>query len=462
MMGIKRTFKPRVSNASRNPRSYPIHAAISTKPTPITAAAARVQRLHFKTLARNQSTPSPARIKQGTTNQRGYAESASSFATIQVIRSIWRRESHSASQMDASFAACAPAALPATLWVMQSSGSAKPRFDLIGVGSPIMDLLAPIPEAFLKRVAGDKGGMLLVNQEEMQEIIRMLPSAPAQSTGGSAANVIFNASRLGLRTTFLGKLGNDDVARRYRSEFEVAGVDASRFKHGEQANARCLAMVTPDAQRTLRTDLGAAMTLSPEEVRRSDFAGCRHAHIEGYLAFNRALAESALAAAREAGATVSFDLSSFEVVGATRDWLFSQFRRGIDVVFANEDEIRALFPSRATASYGDLARELGAFGVLAAVKVGADGAWLAQNGSIERITPVHVHDVVDTNGAGDAWAAGFLYGYLHRWPLQKSGALASHLGAETVRHMGPIIPSAHWERVQARGLSAAQPSVPPG
>ncbi|MBE7537006.1 MAG: adenosine kinase [Opitutaceae bacterium] len=338
---------------------------------------------------------------------------------------------------------------------MQSSGSARSHFDLIGVGSPIMDLMAPIPDAFLRRVAGEKGGMVLVNDAEMQSILQMLPTAPAQSTGGSAANVTFNASRLGLRTTFLGKLGNDAVARRYRSEFEGAGVDGSRFKQGDQANARCLAMVTPDAQRTLRTDLGAALTLAPEEIRVSDFAGCRHAHIEGYLAFNRALAESALAAARGAGSTVSFDLSSFEVVGATRDWLFSQFKHGIDVVFANEDEIRALFPSRATATYDDLARELGSLGVLAAVKVGADGAWLAQNGSIERIEPVRVPDVVDTNGAGDAWAAGFLYGYLHGWPHRRSGALASHMGAETVRHMGPIIPSTHWSEVKTRGLSPA-------
>ncbi len=363
--------------------------------------------------------------------------------------------------MPGPFAACASTVLPDTLPVMQSSGSAKATFDLIGVGSPIMDLMAPIPEDFLRKVAGDKGGMLLVDPQEMQKIIQMLPSTPSQSTGGSAANVTFNATRLGLRTTFLGKLGNDDVARRYRSEFEGVGVDASRFKHGDKANARCLAMVTPDAQRTLRTDLGAAMTLSPEDVNVSDFADCRHAHIEGYLAFNRALAESALAAARKAGATVSLDLSSFEVVGATRDWLFSQFKRGIDVVFANEDEIRALFPSRAAASYEDLARELGSFGVLAAVKVGVDGAWLAQNGSIERIAPVRVHDVVDTNGAGDAWAAGFLYGYLNNWSLQKSGALASQLGAETVRHMGPIIPPTHWSQVRSRGLSAAQSSTPP-
>lgn len=328
-------------------------------------------------------------------------------------------------------------------------------FDLIGVGSPIMDLLAPIPEEFLQQVSGEKGGMLLVDHDEMQTIIGRLPNVPAHSTGGSAANVTFNATRLGLRTTFLGKLGNDEFAQRYRSQFEAIGVDGSRFKHGDRANARCLALVTPDAQRTMRTDLGAAMTLAPHEVHAADFTSCRHAHIEGYLAFNRSLADAALAAAREAGTSVSLDLSSFEVVGATRDWLFSQFKHGIDIVFANEDEIRALFPARPQATFEDLAKELADQGVLAAVKVGAEGAWLSHKGETHRIAPVKVPEVLDTNGAGDAWAAGFLYGYLHGWTLPACGTIASLLGAETVRHMGPIIPPSHWLDVQTRGLALA-------
>lgn len=331
--------------------------------------------------------------------------------------------------------------------------SASTSFDLIGVGSPIMDLFASVPDSFLRHVQGDKGGMVLVDQGEMQRILSHLDQAPAHSTGGSAANVTFNATRLGLRTTFLGKLGNDEFAQRYRTAFETAGVDGSRFKRGDRANARCLALITPDAQRTMRTDLGAAMTLSPGEVVAADFAGCRHAHIEGYLVFNQALADAALAAARAAGTRVSLDLSSFEVVGASRDWLFSQFKRGIDVVFANEDEIRALFPTKTQVPFADLARELASHGVLAAVKVGADGAWIAQGSELHRIEPVRVDQVLDTNGAGDAWAAGFLFGLLRGWSLPACGRLASHMGAETVRHMGPIIPSVRWPEVHARGLA---------
>lgn len=322
-------------------------------------------------------------------------------------------------------------------------------FDLIGVGSPIMDLLARVPDEFLQHVRGEKGGMVLVDDAEMQAIIARLDGEPAYSTGGSAANATFNAARLGLRATFLGKLGNDNLARIYKNIFENAGVDGSRFKQANLNNARCLALVTPDAQRTMRTSLAAAMTLAPAEITRSDFEGCRHAHVEGYLVFNRALADAVLAAARAAGCTTSLDLSSFEVVNASRDWLFGQFRKGIDVVFANEDEIRALFPDDKS-DYPVLAQKLAALGVLAAVKVGKDGAWIAQDGQLHRIEPVAVADVIDTNGAGDAWAAGFLYGHLRGWPLPACGAVASLLGAETVMHMGPIIPDAHWQVVLPR------------
>jgi sugar/nucleoside kinase (ribokinase family) len=325
----------------------------------------------------------------------------------------------------------------------------SPAFDLVGIGSPIMDLSAPVPEEFLAHVPGDKGGMVLVDSAQMQAILDKLGQPPAHSTGGSAANVTFNATRLGLRTTFLGKLGNDTFAESYRDQFRSAGVDASRFKRGERPNARCLALITPDAQRTMRTDLGAALTLAPDEFAPADFAGCRHAHIEGYLVFNQALADAALASARTAGCTVSLDLSSFEVVSASRDWLFSQFKRGIDIVFANEDEIRALFPA-SKAPYAGLARELATHGVTAAVKVGKDGAWIAREDETHRIEPIHVPDAIDTNGAGDAWASGFLYGLLNGWSLAEAGRLASHMGAETVRHLGPIIPSHHWPDTHAR------------
>lgn len=327
------------------------------------------------------------------------------------------------------------------------------QFELIGVGSPIMDVVARVTDDFLRQhVAGDKGGMVLIDDPEMGRIVSLLEGDPAYSTGGSAANATYNAARLGLRATFLGKLGNDRLANIYRDAFHAAGVDGSRFKQAPTNNARSLILVTPDAQRTMRTSLAAAMTLSPTEISPADFAGCKHAHIEGYLVFNQALADAVLASARAAGCTTSLDLSSFEVVNASRDWLFSQFKRGIDVVFANEDEIRALYQDTKS-DYDDLAQRLASHGVLAAVKIGKDGAWIADKHLLHRIEPVAVANVIDTNGAGDAWAAGFLYGYLRGWPLQQCGALASFIGAETVLHMGPIIPDTHWRIIKPRALA---------
>ncbi|OHE86499.1 MAG: ribokinase [Verrucomicrobia bacterium RIFCSPLOWO2_12_FULL_64_8] len=318
-----------------------------------------------------------------------------------------------------------------------------------------MDLLANVPDDFLgRRVAGAKGGMVLVDAAEMDRLVSLLPAPPGIATGGSAANATFNAVRLGLSATFVGKLGEDELARLYRERFHAVGVDTSRFKHGAHPNARCLALVTPDAQRTLRTCLAAAMTLAPAEISERDFHGCRHAHIEGYLVFNRELAEAVLAAARAARCTVSLDLSSFEVVHAARDWLFAEFGRGVDVVFANEDEIRSLYQDQSS-DYAALARRLAGHGVLAAVKLGKDGAWLARGDELHRIPPVAVSDAIDTNGAGDAWAAGFLFGFLRDWPLPACGALASLLGAETVRHAGPIIPDQHWPALHARAMTLA-------
>lgn len=319
-------------------------------------------------------------------------------------------------------------------------------FDFIGVGSPIMDLLAHVDDAFLKtHVAGDKGGMILVDDDDIASLVRRVHGNVATMPGGSAANATLGAARLGLRTTFLGKIGSDTTAEHYHSNFIAAGGDGSRFKRATLPNGRCLSLVTPDGQRTLRTHLGAAMTLHPDEVTVADFQGARHAHIEGYLLFNPALADKVMTSARAAGCTLSIDLASFEVVNVARDWIFNQLSQGVDVVFANEDEAGALFQRRD--DYENFARELANFGGIAAVKMGADGAWVAQGRECHRIAPVRAPHVVDTTGAGDSWAAGFLYGHLRGAALPVAGAIGSHLGSETVQHLGAAIPDVHWPRM---------------
>ena len=328
----------------------------------------------------------------------------------------------------------------------------SPTFELIGVGNPIMDILAHVNDDFLRiHVAGDKGGMVLVDNQDMAKLIAKLDVQFAVTPGGSAANAVIGATKLGLSTTFLGKIGADQTAADYRTNFTAAGGDGSRFKHASLPNGRCLSMVTPDGQRTMRTNLAAAMTLSPDEISPADFAGARHAHIEGYLLFNPALAQKVANSARAAGCTISLELSSFEVVNVARDWILAQLKQGIDVVFANEDEAKALFQK--DAPYESYARQLADFGGIACVKIGKDGAWVAQGAELHRIAPVKVERVIDTTGAGDAWAGGFLFGHLRGKSLPSSGALGSALGAECVQHLGPAIPEIHWPRLRVMAES---------
>ena len=311
-----------------------------------------------------------------------------------------------------------------------------------------MDILAHVEDSFLKQhVAGEKGGMVLVDDADIVALLHRIGDRVAMMPGGAAANTTLGATKLGLRTAYLGKIGGDVTAEHYLAHFTAAGGDASRFKRATLPNGRCLSMVTPDGQRTMRTHLGAAMTLHPDEVTLADFRGCRHAHIEGYLLFNPALADKVMATARAAGCTISLDLASFEVVNVARDWIFQQLREGVHIVFANEDEAKALFQQER--DYETYARDLAQFGGIAAVKMGKDGAWVASGSDLHRVFPVSVERVVDTTGAGDAWAAGFLYGHLRGKSLAVAGAIGSMMGAETVQHLGASIPDVHWPRLRA-------------
>lgn len=326
-------------------------------------------------------------------------------------------------------------------------------FDIIGFGSPIMDLVASVPESFLATVRGEKGGMVMVDAEEMAGIVKRLPEPPAMTPGGSAANTLFNIARLGLRTALVGKTGNDEIGQMYLQRFAQAGVDVSRCIRGDLPNARCLILTTPDAERTMRTNLGAAMTHSPAEVSAASFAGADLVYLEGYVIFNRALAQATVDAARQAGARVALSLASFEVVRAGRDWLLAQIDQGLAAVFANEDEARALYPDLRAETPEDFAahaQRLAAKGGLAALTLGKAGAWVAHGKTLHRIEPVVVSDAVDTNGAGDAWAAGFLAAWLGGASPDAAGQVGSWLGAQTVRNRGPIIPDSAWPAVVAK------------
>ena len=320
------------------------------------------------------------------------------------------------------------------------------QFELIGVGSPIVDSLTQVSEAFVSAIPGDKGGMELVDAVAMGELMAHVESQMIEAPGGSAGNTAVAVAHLGLPTTFLGKIGNDSGGEFYKDRFIELGGDSSRFKVGTVPNGRCLSLVTPDSERTMRTDLGAAMTLSPDEVTVEDFRGCRHAHIEGYILFNRELMFKVLNSAKAAGCTVSIDLASFEVVGATKDILPDILSEYVDVVFANEGEAGALFDD--SKDYEMMVRELAGMCEVAVVKLGKAGSLIQQGDKLDKVAPVLVNQPVDTTGAGDLWGAGFLYGWLRGKPLADCGRYGSILGAEIVQVMGAAIPHERWAAIK--------------
>ena len=212
---------------------------------------------------------------------------------------------------------------------------------IIGVGSPILDTVMQVDESFIEQISGAKGGMVYVETDTIENLLGKAPNEAIKSPGGSAGNTLFALARMGNKAAFIGKTGNCKNGIFYRKSFEALGGDSTRFKIGSVPNGQCLSLVTPDGERTLRTHLGAAMTLLPEEISASDFDGYEHAHIEGYLLFNEALMRSVLDAAKEAGCTISLDLASFEVVQASKAILKQILKEYVDIVFANEEEANA-------------------------------------------------------------------------------------------------------------------------
>ena len=268
---------------------------------------------------------------------------------------------------------------------------------IIGVGSPVVDTIALVKDDFLENVAGEKGGMLLVEAPELDALLSDLPSENTRAPGGSAGNTLFALARMGMPAAILGKLGNCPMAQFYLEQFERHGGHVSSFKHGTIPNGHCLSLVTPDGERTMRTHLGAAMTLTPQEISAADFEAYDFAHLEGYLLFNEALMRTVLEAAQSAGCTISLDLASFEVVEAAKALLPEILDQYIDIVFANEEEAAAF--TGIEDDYEMMAQALHQHCDVAAVKLGARGSLIAQQKTIHSIEPVRAQTVIDTTAA---------------------------------------------------------------
>jgi sugar/nucleoside kinase (ribokinase family) len=325
------------------------------------------------------------------------------------------------------------------------------KIKVLSAGAAILDLLLNVKESFLNNVTGEKGGMELIPSEEIDKLVEAYSKeynkVPVMAPGGSAANTINGLAKLNTPTVLLAKVGDDSDGEFYKKSYEANGGDSSQFRISPDAHTgRCASIVTPDAQRTMRTDLGASLTISSSDWDNNAFNGVTHMHMEGYLLYNMEFSKYILGLAKDAGCTVSLDLASFEVVNAVADTLKPLITEYIDIVFANEDEAEAFTGS----TDPELAiGELSKYAKTAIVKVGKDGAYISQDGKTVKVDAIVV-DAIDTTGAGDLWQAGFLYGHLNGKTPEESGKIASLLGAEVVKVMGATIPNDRWDYIKTK------------
>ncbi len=316
---------------------------------------------------------------------------------------------------------------------------------ITGIGSALVDILINETDDFLQLLDKKKGGMTLVQAADIDNILSKTNEEPVVVPGGAACNTIIGVGRLGGTARFIGRRGEDNFGTLFEDALRSARVEP-KLTLSPSSTGSVISVVTPDAQRSMFTFLGASTELDPAKITPDLFADTAITMIEGYLLFNPQLMMASVRAAKEAGSMIALDLASFEVVNACRRILSDVIHEYVDILIANEDEAAAY------SGYTDEANAIAALSrnvTYAVLKLGKRGSCVSFNGTTTRIDAVSGAFAVDTTGAGDLWAAGFLFGIANGFSIEKSGALASACGYEVCQVVGAHIPKQGWQRIRA-------------
>ena len=311
----------------------------------------------------------------------------------------------------------------------------NPTLDILGIGNAIVDVLAPTDEAFIADRGLPKGGMRLIDSAEAEALYAAMP-AGVESSGGSAGNTCAVAAALGARVGFLGKVADDQLGAVFAHDIKAVGVDfPTPPLAGGAPTARCLILVTPDGQRTMNTFLGACVTFGEKDVDVAQVARAKVVYLEGYL-FDppeaQAAFRAAARAAHAAGRKVAITLSDPFCVGRHREAFRAFVKEEADILFANEAEILALYETDDfEAAAAQAAREV----EIAALTRSEHGSVILSGGERHQVA-AQPTKVVDTTGAGDAYAAGFLAAWAKGLSLSEAGRWGSIAAAEVISHYG--------------------------
>lgn len=331
---------------------------------------------------------------------------------------------------------------------------AETQFDVVTLGNAIVDMLYQAPDAFLAQHQIEKGGMTLIEEERALYLTKQFDK-PVIAAGGSVANSATGVASFGGRAAFLGVISDDALGERYAESFRAigAGFYAAR-RNGPPGTGRCMIVVTPDGQRSMSTYLGAAASLSPADIDPAPIRAGAITFLEGYL-FDRDDAKAAFVKAAEiakaAGRKVALTLSDQFCVDRHRASFRQLVANHIDVLLANEAELISLYETRA---FDDALAQAGADCQIVAATRSEKGSVVAANAEVLHVAAAPVSRVVDTTGAGDQYAAGFLFGLSTGRSLRECGALGSLAAGEVISHMGPR-PETSLAALASRNLAAA-------
>lgn len=310
------------------------------------------------------------------------------------------------------------------------------QYDVLGIGNAIVDVLAKADDDFLTTNSIEKGAMTLIDAAQADALYAKM-AAGVEVSGGSAANTMAGVASLGGSGAYIGKVANDQLGAVFSHDIRAGGLAfTTKPLDGGAPTARCLILVTPDAQRTMNTFLGACVELGPDDIDEALVAASKVTYLEGYL-FDPPQAKEAFykaaKVAHEAGQKVALTLSDGFCVGRHRAAFLDLVEGHIDLLFANESEITSLYEVE---SFDEAVKHVKGHCEIAALTRSEKGSVIVSGSEIVEVPAAPIDQLIDTTGAGDLYAAGFLYGYTHGKGLAEAGRIASIAAAEVIQHYG--------------------------
>lgn len=315
---------------------------------------------------------------------------------------------------------------------------------ILGIGNALVDIMTILEnDGFLNTFNLQKGSMQLVNGDFSLNILTNTEEMKKElSSGGSAANTIHGLANLGISTSFIGKTGNDHYGRFFADDMRSIGINPVLFE-GNAETGRAIALISPDSERTFATYLGSAIELTADDLSEELFSDHDYFYIEGYLVQNRDLILKAIQIAKKLNIKICIDLASYNVVEQNLEFLKDIVANYVDIVFANEEEAKAFTGKEPE----DALDEIATMCEIAIVKTGKRGSLIKFADEVYRIEPIECN-CIDTTGAGDSYAAGFIYGLSHGYSLEKCGAIGSLLSGKVIEVIGAKMTESQWDEIK--------------